>query len=55
MTFGLQRMPQMSVMAGLVPAIHVAATAALGGGVVGRDKPGHDDFYAAISVIGFGD
>jgi hypothetical protein len=47
-----------SVMPGLVPGIHVVGRARLG--VDGRDKPGHDEFGAAIScaiaavVLSFG-
>jgi hypothetical protein len=55
MIFGVRRMPQMSVMAGGVPALNTSPEGVRGGHVDGRDKPGHDDFYAAISAIGFGD
>jgi hypothetical protein len=36
-------------MPGLVPGIHVVGRARLG--VDGRDKPGHDEFGAAISCV----
>jgi hypothetical protein len=37
-----------SVMAGLVPAIHVLATDKKG--VDARDKPGHDEFVGSIEL-----
>jgi hypothetical protein len=40
------------VMPGLVPGIHALREDVRGGRVDGRDKPGHDDFYAAISAVG---